>query len=190
MYRSLRTITLCTLLLLDFSMGGTCTGDQKFPKILYSDTCTTNCNANYYSAITANSEALFLGGHVAQENLVHHSDGNSAVLTRIEIDTKTMTYSMGYNADIPITVSALALSPDDNNLAVYAHDLQSDPKEGGDFGFIFTVSTSDGRLKSAVGKVTHDTGTAEAWYHVSSAGLLYDAQDNIYAALHLVGSGK
>ena len=70
------------------------------------------------------------------------------MLTRYEIETGTMTYSMGYNVDVPITISALALSPDNDsvNLAAYAHDLQSDPSEGGDFGFVFIVDKRDGRV--------------------------------------------
>ena len=42
----------------------TCTGDILFPKLLHSDACAGECNDSYYSAVTANNEALFVGGHV------------------------------------------------------------------------------------------------------------------------------
>ena len=76
------------------------------------------------------------------------SQHHAAVLTRIELATKTTTFMMTYNVDqsIDLIISALALNTDSSKLAIYAYELKNDhPYHGALYGFIWTVHSSDGR---------------------------------------------
>ena len=62
---------------------------------------------------------------------------------------------------IPVLISALALSENNEILAVYAYDfIEANPEIGGEKGFIWTVETETGYVLSGLKYIEHTVDSA------------------------------
>ena len=91
-------------------------------------------------------------------------------------------------------MTALAVNPSGNKLAVHASDTTQsvvDPNNsnrrryyGSLYSFLFVVSTKDGDLASKVMKITHGDSVDSYAYQVWSSGMFISSDDKIYFALN------
>ena len=119
----IKLILLLHAIVLLVGRAADCFSNSRLPKILGSKMDPEMDNNSYYYSITANNEAMYLGGWT-EDSDIRNDNGDGLVITRIEIATMTIVWSMFYSGDstkIELT-NGLALNPDGSKLAIWAYN--------------------------------------------------------------------